>query len=92
MIKNPIELHSCVENLQANVFVADKDLNLVYMNAHARKTLETIEPEIQQVFQINVDDIQGGSIHRFHKDPKNVESILSNPSALPHQADFEFER
>jgi signal transduction histidine kinase len=90
LIKNPIELHSCVENLQANVFVADKDLNLVYMNAHARKTLETIEPEIQQVFQINVDDIQGGSIHRFHKDPKNVESILSNPSALPHQADFEF--
>ena len=60
------------------------------MNAHARKTLEAIEPKIQEVFQLNVDDMQGGSIHRFHRDPKKVESILRNPSALPHEADFEF--
>ena len=90
MIKTPTDLHSCIENLQANVFVADKDFNLVYMNAHARKTLEAIEPKIQEVFQLNVDDMQGGSIHRFHRDPKKVESILRNPSALPHEADFEF--
>ena len=57
MIKTPTDLHSCIENLQANVFVADKDFNLVYMNAHARKTLEAIEPKIQEVFQLNVDDM-----------------------------------
>ena len=71
MIKTPTDLHSCIKNLQANVFVADKDFNLVYMNAHARKTLEAIEPKIQEVFQLNVDDMQGGSIHRFHRDPKS---------------------
>jgi signal transduction histidine kinase len=90
LIETPIDLHSCIESLQANVFVADKDFNLVYMNTHARKTLKAIEPKIQEAFQLNVDDIQGGSIHRFHRDPKRVESILGNPSALPHQADFEF--
>ena len=90
LIKSHIDLHSCVENLQANVFVADKDFNLVYMNAYARKTLKTIEPTIQKVFRLNVDDIMGGSIHRFHRDPKKVEAILRNPAALPHEADFEF--
>jgi HPt (histidine-containing phosphotransfer) domain-containing protein len=90
LIKSHIDLHSCVENLQANVFVADKDFNLVYMNAYARKNLKTIEPTIQKVFRLNVDDIMGGSIHRFHRDPKKVEAILRNPAALAHEADFEF--
>jgi len=90
LIKSHIDLHSCVENLQANVFVEDKDFNLVYMNAYARKTMKTIEPTIQKVFRLNVDDIMGGSIHRFHRDPKKVEAILRNPAALPHEADFEF--
>ena len=90
MIKTPIDLQSCIEHLQANVFVADKDFNLIYMNTHAKKTLEAIEPEIQEVFQLNVDAFQGGSIHRFHRDPKKVEAILKNPLALPHKADFVF--
>jgi hypothetical protein len=67
-----------------------KKFNLVYMNFHTRKTLEVIEPKIQKIFQINVDDIPGGPIHRFHQDPKKVKSILKNLFALPHQEDFEF--
>jgi len=89
-INNDIDLHSCVENLQANVFVADKDFNLTYMNAYARKTLKTIEPAIQEVFQLNVDDIQGGSIHRFHRYPQKVEAILRNPTALPYETEVTF--
>ncbi|MBT7178778.1 MAG: hypothetical protein HN907_04500 [Nitrospina sp.] len=90
LINNHIALHSCVENLQANVFVADKDFNLVYMNAQARKTLETIEPTLQEVFRLSVDDILGGSIHRFHRNPEKVEAILKNPSSFPHELNFEF--
>jgi signal transduction histidine kinase len=90
LIKDSVGLYSLVENLQANVFVADKDFNFIYMNPHARKTLKSIEPNIREVFQLGVEDIQGGSIHRFHRDPQRVKSILRNPSALPHKADFEF--
>jgi len=90
LVNNPIALHSCLENLQANVFVADKDFNLVYMNVQARKTLKTIEPTLQEVYQVNVEDILGGSIHRFHKSPEKVEAILKNPLALPHELNFEF--
>ena len=37
-----------------------------------------------------MDDIVGGTIHRFHKDKRRVERILRNPAALPHQAEFSF--
>jgi len=90
LINNHIDLHACINSLPANVFVADKDFNLVYMNAHAKKTLKAIEPTIQEVFQLNVDDIQGGSIHRFHRDRRKVEAILRNPSALPYETEIEF--
>ena len=83
-------LRACLGSLQTNVFVADQNLNLVYMNFHAEETLKSVEPEIQKAFGLGVDDLLGGSIHRFHKDPRAVEAVLRNPSALPHQADFEF--
>src|SRR5262249_6753717 len=58
----------------------------------ALKTLGEMESEIQKAFGVDVDDIVGGSIHRFHKDPRRVERILRNPTALPHSADFTFGR
>ena len=83
-------LRACLDKLQMNVFVADKNLNLIYMNEIARKTLKTVEPEIQKAFGLRVDDLLGGSIHRFHKDPQVMEGVLRNPSSLPHQAELSF--
>ena len=80
-------LRACLDLLQINVFVADKDLNLIYMNSIAEKTMMAIEPEIQKAFGLRVNNLLGDSIHRFHKDPRAVESILKNRSALPHQAE-----
>jgi signal transduction histidine kinase len=90
LINIPIDLHGFVESLMANVFIADKDFNIIFMNACARKSLKAVEPTLQDLFKINIDDILGESIHRFHRDPGKVESILTNPSMLPHQAEFEF--
>jgi methyl-accepting chemotaxis protein len=83
-------LRACLDNLQMNVFVADKDLNLIYMNEIARNTMTAVESELQKTFGLRVDDLLGGSIHRFHKDPRAVESVLRNPSSLPHQAELAF--
>lgn len=90
LIDNLVGLRACLDKLQLNVFVADKDLNLVYMNEIAQGTLKTVESEIQKAFGLRVDDLLGGSIHRFHKDPQAVEAVLKNPSSLPHQAELEF--
>ena len=81
---------SCLDNLSTNIFVADKDLNLVYMNHRAEETVKSIKQEIKDAFKIGVDELIGGSIHRFHKNPGSVERILRNPSNLPHTAEFSF--
>ena len=79
-----------LDALQTNIFIADRNLNLIYMNKKAEQTLRQIEPEIQRIFRISVDEFIGASIHRFHRDPARVESILNNPDRLPHQAEFSF--
>ncbi len=90
MINSSIDLHSFAESLMANVFIADKDLNIIFMNACARKYLKRVESTLGDVFKVNIDDLLGGSIHRFHSDSGKVEAILKNPSMLPHQVEFEF--
>jgi methyl-accepting chemotaxis protein len=79
-----------LDAVQANVFVADPELILVYMNPKATQTLQRLGPEIQRVFRVGLAQMLGGSIHRFHKDPARVERILRDRSGLPHDAAFEF--
>ena len=81
---------SSLANVQANVFVADPKFNIVFVNDRALETLRGIEDEVRKAFDVEVDDILGLSIHRFHKDKRRVERILRNPAMLPHQAEFAF--
>jgi len=83
-------LGAAFDSLQTNVFIADPTLNIVYANRRALETLRGFEGEIRKAFGVGVDGIVGGSIHRFHRDPRGVERILQSPSALPHQAEFSF--
>jgi methyl-accepting chemotaxis protein len=64
----------------ANVFIADKDLNVVFMNAGAKKSLKRVESSLRNVFKVSIDDILEGSIHRFHKGFGKAEVIFKNPS------------
>jgi methyl-accepting chemotaxis protein len=90
LLKSSGGLLSSLNNVQANVLMADTDFNLIYANSSAIHTLENIKDQIYESFGVAVDDIVGGSIHRFHKDPQRIERILRNPSALPHTAEFTF--
>lgn len=83
-------LRGVIDSLQTNVFVANTDLYIVYINPRALETLRTIANPIQQAFGVRFEDILNGHIHRFHRDPKRVEGILRNPNVLPHSADFSF--
>ncbi len=83
-------LRLALDSVQANIFIADRDFKLVYMNPKAEQTLKNIENEIFEVFGVWVEDFIGESIHRFHRDPDRVEGILRNPMALPHEAIFQF--
>ncbi len=83
-------LRAALDAIQANVLLADASFTIVYANPKAVETLRAIESEIEQAFGVSVDDIIGGSIHRFHKDSRRVEKILQSAKALPHEAQFGF--
>lgn len=79
-----------MDSMATNVFIADRDLNLVYMNKRAEATVGSIDQEIRKAFNLGADELLGGSIHRFHRNPENVERILRNPTSLPHDAELSF--
>ncbi len=83
-------LKATLAAVQTNVFIADPKLKIIFANERALSTLRTIEADVRKAFGVEIDDIVGASIHRFHKDKRKVERILRNPAALPHQAEFTF--
>jgi methyl-accepting chemotaxis protein len=83
-------VRSGLDSVQTNIFMADTGFNIIFANERALRTLRGMESEIRKAFGVEVDDFVGGSIHRFHQSKENVERILRNPAALPHQADFTF--
>ncbi len=83
-------LYATLDNVQANILIADPDMTIVYANDAAVRTLKAIESQIRESFGVGVNDIVGGPIHRFHKDPESVEKVLNNRKALPHDTEFTF--
>lgn len=83
-------MHATLEALRANVLVAGSDLNIEYANPASLATLVQLEEELEEAFGISADEVVGGPIHRFHRNPKRIERILTNPDALPHTAELCF--
>ncbi len=75
---------------RANIFVANPKLELVFANKKALETLRTLQGDIGKAFGVQLADVLGGSIHRFHRDPRRIEQILRNPDFRPHDAAFSF--
>jgi methyl-accepting chemotaxis protein len=83
-------LRAIVDSVEANIFIADLDLTLVYLNRAAERTVAGLDEHLRDAFRLGANELLGGSIHRFHRDPGRVERILQEPGALPHTAVFSF--
>lgn len=81
-------LSTAFDRLGTNILVADKDLNLIYMNEKSLKTMSLIADVIQAEFGLEVTDLVGQNIDIFHKgDAKaRVRKILKNKANFPHRA------
>ncbi|MDX2186331.1 MAG: methyl-accepting chemotaxis protein [Opitutaceae bacterium] len=77
-------LSSVVENAPINVMIANRDMQIVYVNPASRRTLETIE----HLLPIKAKDIVGQSIDIFHKNPAHQRKLLADPKNLPHTTRF----
>lgn len=71
-----------VDNVPANVMLADLDGKIVYMNPASERTLRSIENQLP----VKVKDIVGGSFDVFHKVPAAQRRIVGDPKNLPHSA------
>ena len=66
---------------QANVMLADNDLNIVYLNDNVKKMLENRENEIRSVLpDFAVKDLVGTNVDIFHKKPSHQRRMLSQLS------------
>lgn len=83
-------LKAAFDDLPANVFIADRSFVLIYANRKAKETLADIAPQMHEAFGVHPNEIVGMSIHRFHRNPGRVESILEDERKLPHRAEFCF--
>ncbi|MFN8078893.1 MAG: methyl-accepting chemotaxis protein [Kineosporiaceae bacterium] len=81
---------AALESVPGNCFIADLGLTLVWMNRTAVTTMDRLAPALQSAFGIRLSEVLGGSIHRFHKNPRAIERLLDEPGGLPRQAVFSF--
>ena len=75
-------MQSMVDQMPTNVILANRDLEIVYLNPASRRQLESLE----QYLPLPVSQITGCSIDIFHKRPEIQRKLLSDPGNLPHRA------
>ncbi|HSR08891.1 MAG TPA: methyl-accepting chemotaxis protein [Bryobacteraceae bacterium] len=77
-------MKGALDSLGTNVFIADRDLRLVYMNQRASDTMRTITATIEKMFGLSHRDLVGTKIDSFHGDrAKEIRRLLSDVSNLP---------
>ena len=73
---------------QANVMLADNDLNIVYLNRQVTAMLKSREKQLKEVLpSFEVDSLIGHSVDRFHKEPSYQRKMLKDLKE-PHKADL----
>ena len=64
---------------QANVMMADDDLNIVYLNHSVQEMLKEAQAEIKQDLpNFNVESLMGFNVDGFHKNPAHQRGMLKN--------------
>jgi len=79
------EKSSMVENAPVNIIMADKDLNITYVNP---ATVKALTP-LASLLPVPLDKVVGSNVDVFHKNPAYQRGILADPKNLPHRAVIE---
>ncbi|MCJ1887512.1 methyl-accepting chemotaxis protein [Pseudomonas sp. LA21] len=74
-------IKSALDNVTANVMIADRDFNIVYMNQAVGQMFLAAEADIRKELpDFRASNILGGSIDRFHKQPAHQRGLLDRLS------------
>ncbi|MFV3305050.1 methyl-accepting chemotaxis protein [Pseudomonas sp. NY15181] len=70
-------IKSALDNVTANVMIADRNFNIVYMNQAVGQMFLAAESDIRKELpDFRASNILGGSIDRFHKNPTHQRGLL----------------
>lgn len=77
LVERGLRIQSALDGATANLMIADADFKVVYMNEALLALLRKHEAAIQaDIPQFRVEDVLGGSIDRFHKNPTAHQYLL----------------
>lgn len=83
-VKVRLSMKPLVENAPVNMMLADKDLNITYVNP---ATVKNLKP-LAHLLPVPVERLVGSNIDIFHKNPAMQRGILANYKNLPHRANI----
>ena len=68
-----------LDNVGTGVMIADKNLNIIYMNKSVTNLLSKAEGDLQKVMpNFNVASLMGANIDQFHKNPRTSGNCWEN--------------
>ena len=80
--KRGARIQTSLDCVTSNVMLADENNVVIYMNDAVTQMLKNAESDIRKDLpKFDVDDIVGGSIDRFHKDPSHQIGMLKSLSS-----------
>ncbi|MEO5922294.1 MAG: PAS domain-containing methyl-accepting chemotaxis protein [Bryobacteraceae bacterium] len=83
-------MKGALDALGTNVFIADRDLVLVYMNRRASDIMRSMGSTIEKLFGVSYKELIGTKIDSFHGNrAREIRSRLSDPSSLPIRTEIQ---
>jgi methyl-accepting chemotaxis protein len=71
-------IRQALDNVTTNVMVADRDLNIVYMNHTVRDMMRRAQADIRKDLPaFDVDRLMGANIDVFHRNPAHQRNLLA---------------
>ncbi|QRY80664.1 methyl-accepting chemotaxis protein [Pseudomonas sp. PDNC002] len=81
-------IKSALDNVSANVMIANNDLDIIYMNRTVTEMLGNAESDIRkQLPNFNASRLMGANIDMFHKNPAHQRGMLAHLTAR-HKAEL----
>ncbi|MCG8669030.1 MAG: PAS domain-containing protein, partial [Pseudomonadales bacterium] len=76
-------LEQALETCQANVMVADADMNIQYMNKSVVEMLRNNESQLRKALpNFSVDTLLGGNVDMFHANPSHQRRMISGLNSV----------
>lgn len=83
-------MRGALDSLGANVFIADRDLTLVYMNRRADTIMQQMEATVEKLFGVSHEELIGTKIDSFHGTrAKEIRRLLGDHKNFPIRTEIE---